>query len=75
MAMEGILLPKPDVCQECATKHKPSEPHNQESLFYQMKFRLTHGRNPTWEDAMKHCNEETKKLWREELVKVGEKLS
>ena len=62
-----LMPPKKDVCQECATKHKPNEPHNQESLYYQMQFQIKHGRFPTWEDAMAHCDEKTKIIWREEL--------
>ena len=75
--MDGlcILPPKSDVCQECAVDHKPDQPHDQKSLYYQYYFRAKHGRSPTWEDAMKHCSEGTKKLWREELIKAGEKLS
>lgn len=69
-----ILPPKPDVCQECATEHKPSEPHNQQSLYYRCYFKGKHGCWPTWEDAMAHCDEGTKRLWREELVRAGEKL-
>ena len=66
-----LMPPKKDVCQECATKHKPDEPHNQESLYYQMQFRMDHGRFPTWDDAMAHCDEKTKDIWREEREKAG----
>ncbi|GAI93067.1 unnamed protein product, partial [marine sediment metagenome] len=27
-------------------------------------------RFPNWEDAMAHCDERTKQLWRKELVKL-----
>ncbi len=66
-----LLPPKPDVCQECAGKHGPDEPHNLESLYYQMHFKAEHGRWPTWEDAISHCKERIKKMWREELTKLG----
>lgn len=69
-----LLPPKQDVCPECATKHEPDQPHNQQSLYYRMQFRIKYGRSPIWEDAMSHCNEETKRIWRDELVKAGEKL-
>jgi len=65
-----LLPPKLDVCQECATKHKPEDPHNKESLYYQYAFRAKHGRWPTWEDAMAHCSKFMKEIWREELEKV-----
>jgi len=66
------LLPlKSDLCQECATKHSLNEPHNRDSLYYQMHFKIKYGRFPNWEDAMAHCDEEIKQLWREELVRLG----
>jgi hypothetical protein len=73
MKDEGLKLlpPKPDLCQECATRHSPDEPHNKNSLYYQMHFKMRSGRDATWEDAMAHCDEEIKQLWREELVKLG----
>ena len=74
MIKVGILPPKPDVCQECATDHKPDQPHNQQSLYYRCYFKAKYGRWPTWEDAMAHCEEQIKRLWREELVRAGEKL-
>lgn len=66
-----LLLPKSDLCQECATRHSPNQPHNRNSLYYQIHFKIEHGRSPNWEDAMAHCDEEIKQLWREELVKLG----
>jgi hypothetical protein len=63
-----LLPPHPSKCQECAVDHDPKDPHNQESLYYQTKFHMRHGRSPTWTDAMAHCDEATKKNWREELV-------
>jgi len=69
-----FLPPKLGLCQICATDHKPENPHNKDSLYYQMTFRNEHGRSPTWEDAMSHCSEKVKSLWCEELKKLGEKL-
>ncbi len=66
------LMPcHPDVCQECATAHSEEEPHNAQSLHYQYKFRLEHGRFPTWDDAISHCSNELKSLWIKELKKMG----
>jgi len=56
-------------------KHEPEMPHNQKSLFYQYKFYNEHGHWPTWEDAMAHCSDEMKELWRSELEKLGMKIS
>ena len=67
----GLLPPKSDLCQECATKHNPNEPHNKGSLYYQIHFKRKYGRFPNWEDAMAHCDENIKQLWREELKKIG----
>jgi hypothetical protein len=47
--------------------HDPAEPHNQQSLYYQMAFRQQHGRWPTWTDAMSHCTPEVQAIWREGL--------
>jgi len=58
-------------CPECATKHEPEQPHNQQSLTYQYKFYDKHGRWPAWADAMEHCPEEIKSFWVEELKERG----
>ena len=63
-----LLGPAPDKCQECAVDHAHDAPHDQQSLYYQMRFHATHGRWPTWSDAMAHCTEEVKTHWRRELV-------
>jgi hypothetical protein len=66
------LIPAaPDTCPECGVAHDPRNPHNQQSLFYQYKFYNDTGRWPTWEDAMAHCSDTTKKLWAEQLKKHG----
>jgi hypothetical protein len=52
-------------------KHAPELPHNQQSLYWQYWFWSQHQRWPTWKDAMAHCTEEMKGLWRVELGKHG----
>ena len=61
---EGLCLVPPDstVCAQCATAHAPDEPHNRQSLYYQMRFRVENGRWPTWEDAIAHCDGDAKEL-------------
>jgi len=59
----------PDVCQECGTKHDPRKPHNKESLYYQCYFYEKYGRPPTWSDAMEHCDDATREMWRAALKK------
>ena len=68
-----LLPPAKDVCQECAAKHKPEDPHNRASLFYQYEFWRKHARWPTWTDAMLHCTENIRTIWRAELKKKGVK--
>jgi len=63
-----MLPPSGDVCQACGTDHAWNQPHNQQSLCYQMQFHATHGRYPTWSDAMAHCAPETQAPWRTHLV-------
>lgn len=61
-------------CPECAVKHDPAQPHNQQSLAYQYKFYDQHGRWPTWTDALAHCAHEVQEQWKIELRKHGVKI-
>lgn len=74
--LEGLSLfpAAPGTCPECAVKHSPEMPHNQQSLFWQYKFYNEHGRWPTWEDAMAHCSDEMKEFWRQALRERGVKI-
>ena len=65
-----MLPPKPGVCQQCATDHKPELPHNQQSLYWQYYFYADHDRWPTWKDAMAHCTPEMQALWRAKLKEM-----
>lgn len=58
-------------CEMCATAHDPRMPHNQQSLTYQYKFYDQHGRWPTWEDAMAHCEPEVQQAWKDALRERG----
>jgi len=66
-----LLPPRPDVCQECARGHLPEMPHDKQSLYYQTKFNIEHGRGATWADAMAHCSNDVKAAWTKELQKLG----
>ena len=69
------LLPaKPGTCPECATAHNPAFPHNQQSLYYQVRFHMQHGRYPTWRDAAAHCTLAVKRKWFRELLKSGQDI-
>lgn len=67
----SLLPAAPGTCQECATKHEPYEPHNQQSLFYQYRFYDQNGRWPLWSDAMAHCSSLVRAAWKRELEKRG----
>lgn len=66
-----LLKPSPDVCQECAVNHLPEQPHNRDSLYYQIWFYDRYGRYPTWKDAIAHCSDKLKFLWKKELTSRG----
>lgn len=66
-----LLPPAPGKCLICAHEHAPEQPHNRQSLFYQMHFYQEHGRWPTWADAMAHCSDEVKQQWIEGLLAHG----
>jgi len=70
--MSAILLPpRKDVCQSCAVDHKPDQPHNQQSLYYQYWFWGQNNRWPTWADAMAHCAPEVQSQWKTLLAEKG----
>lgn len=67
-----LLPPPPGKCPVCATEHDPGLPHNQQSLYYQMRFYGLHGRWPTWADALAHVtNEKTREHWQTKLTELG----
>ena len=66
-----MLPPAKDVCQECAVKHDPEQPHNQQSLFYQYSFFADNNRWPTWKDAISHCTPEVQEKWITALKSKG----
>lgn len=67
-----MLLPPPEgCCRICAVKHEPDFPHNAQSLFYQMRFRMRYGRDGTWADCAAHCTEQMQATWRKMLEERG----
>lgn len=66
-----LLPPKQGVCQECSVDHPPHYPHNAQSMYYQYAFYQKHDRWPTWEDALKHCDEKMRTFWIEQLKSKG----
>lgn len=70
--IEAKMMPAPEgTCALCAHPHDESQPHNAQSLFYQMRFQAEHGRAPDWRDAMQHCEPDVKRLWKEALAGAG----
>lgn len=72
LAREGVLLPPPPgVCRSCAVDHEPELPHDQTSLYWQYRFYRDAGRWPTWDDAMAHCTDEVKAMWKKAMAEAG----
>lgn len=70
--MSMQLLPPPkDSCPVCAFAHESSAPHNAQTMYYRMRFYGARGRWPTWADAIAHCDERTRGLWRAALRDRG----
>jgi hypothetical protein len=55
------------MCPVCKEDHEDGEPHNARSPVYRKAFVLKHRREPTWEDAMAHCDRQAKMNWRVKL--------
>lgn len=71
---EFFLLPTTNsACPTCGVKHQETAPHDATSFRYRYIFSASHpqGKTPTWEDAMAHCDEETKFKLREYLISIG----
>ena len=66
-----LLPPGTHKCPLCADRHLPHEPHNRNSLYYQMRFYQDHGRFPTWADALTDCSPFMHAYWRGEMTKKG----
>jgi len=66
-----LLPPRPGHCAVCAVDHKPEEPHDAQSLYYQYHFFGKVGRWPTWADAIAHCGDQMQKLWKTALAQRG----
>lgn len=69
-----MLPAKPGTCSECAVDHPPHLPHNRDSLAYQYRFFDQHGRWPTWNDAMAHCDDAMRAHWTKALTAKGVNL-
>jgi len=62
-----LMPPREGHCRICAVDHKPEEPHNAQSLFYAMRFRMRYKRDGTWADAIAHCDIDIRLFWERRL--------
>ena len=70
------LLPaKPGTCIQCASNHEPGLPHNAESLYYQMRFQMEHGRSATWADACAHLSDTIREEWKAAMKSLGREFT
>ncbi|MDE2106435.1 MAG: hypothetical protein KGL39_54975, partial [Patescibacteria group bacterium] len=63
-----MIPPAGDKCQECAVAHGPDQPHDCQSLYYQMAFHSMHRRYPTWTDALAHLSPGVRAHWRKHIA-------
>lgn len=66
-----LLPPGEGKCAECAVAHPSGQPHNPQSLYYQISFHAKHGRWPDWRDALAHCATGVQAAWEAELRERG----
>ena len=62
-------------CPLCADRHTDKEPHNRNSLYYQMRFFQDHKRLPTWGDTIADCSQFRKAYWKMVMKNKGVKIS
>lgn len=67
--LENILFfpPQNGECELCRVAHEPHLPHVVTSPHYIIRYYKDHGRYPTQEDAMDHCDEIVRVAWIHEL--------
>ena len=67
-----MLMPaRPGACVHCATKHGEHDPHNFQSVFWGMRFKMKWGRDPTHADCVAHLSGERQTCYRAALVQLG----
>lgn len=66
-----IAAPGPRTCRICATAHRPEQPHDRDSLYYQNWFFKRYRHFPSWADAMAHCTEAVQAEFTATLAKRG----
>ena len=67
----GLLPTKDGTCEVCGREHASDQPHDKDSLYYQMRFQATYGRGAQWSDAVAHCPPDVRAFWKGELEKYG----
>jgi hypothetical protein len=61
----SLLPAAPGKCSVCAVDHEEHQAHDFWSIFYQVHFKMRHGRDPTHADTVAHLPDEMRALWRE----------
>lgn len=69
----SLMPPAATACAVCGRNpaHRPEDPHDAMSLYYQYAFYGEHERWPTWKDAVAHCAPEIQQQWEEALREMG----
>lgn len=62
-------------CAVCASKHESNLAHNLHSLYYGMRFKIEHGRDPTWADAIAHLSDKDQAQWKAALRRANQKFT
>lgn len=70
-----LLFPLPEgICPQCGIFHEYHEPHQVNTVHYQVWFKRKHGRYPTAQDAVAHCSARTKLDWLKYLHESPSKI-
>lgn len=71
MQDSGGLTPLPakaGTCVHCATEHGKDDPHNFQSIFWGIRFKMRWGRDPTHADCVAHLSPRIQTAYREVLL-------
>lgn len=66
-----LMPPAADACPTCAREHDPAEPHDAQSLYWAMARKMAGKPEPTWREAMAHCEPQVITDWTEKLGEMG----
>lgn len=64
------LFDENGVCKACGIKHDINRPHSFTKM-YKENYQKYYGRMPNWDDALKYCDERTKRIFEKGLNILG----